>query len=44
MEDIVFKTSLSMEEIEKRFTGMDYFAILMDSLEEALHFSRLENE
>ena len=43
MEDIVFKTSLSMEEIEKRFTGMDYFTILMGSLEEALLLSRLEN-
>ena len=43
MEDIVFKTDLSMEEIEKRFTGMDYFTALLISLEEALFFSRLEN-
>lgn len=40
MEDIVFKTGLSMEEIEKKFTGMNHFVVLMDSLEEALLFSR----
>ena len=33
MEDIVFKTDLSMEEIEKRFAGMDGFTLLMASLE-----------
>ena len=43
MEDIVFKTDLSMKEIAKIFTGMDFFAALIASLKDALRFSRFEN-
>lgn len=40
MSDLVFKSSLSMEEIENNFSDMDFFSDLMEGLEEALAFSK----
>ena len=40
MSDTVFKSSLSIEEIERNFAETDYFSELMDALEEALAYSR----
>ena len=40
MKDPVFKSSLSMEEIESNFAEMDFFSDLMDGLEEALAHSK----
>ena len=36
MNEAKFESSLSMEEIEKNFEGMDFFSGLMDGLTEAL--------
>ena len=40
MSELTFKSSLSMEEIEKNFSEMDFFSGLMDGLEEALAYSK----
>lgn len=40
MADATFKSTLSMEEIEKNFAGMDFFSDLMGGLEEALAYSK----
>ena len=40
MADAVFKSTLSMEEIEKNFAEMDFFSDLMGGLEEALAYSK----
>ena len=42
MSELKFKSSLSMEEIENNFESMDIYSCLMDSLEEALAYSRRE--
>ncbi len=38
MADLIFKTSLSDEEIENNFKDMDFFGELMDGLTEALAY------
>ena len=40
MVEPVFKSSLTMEEIEKNFEGVDFFAGVMEGLEEALAHSK----
>ena len=40
MNELVFKSNLTMEEIEKNFSEMDFFSGLMDGLEEALAYSK----
>lgn len=40
MADLTFNTSLSDEEIANNFKDMDYFGELMDSLSEALAYSK----
>lgn len=40
MDELVFKSNLTMEEIEKNFSEMDFFSGLMDGLEEALAYSK----
>ena len=40
MNDIMFESSLTMEEIEKNFEGMDFFSGLMDGLTEALSYEQ----
>lgn len=40
MNELVFKSSLSIEEIESNFSDMDFFTDLMEGLEEALAFSK----
>lgn len=40
MSDYTFKSSLTMEEIEKNFADMDFFSGLMEGLEEALAYSK----
>lgn len=40
MADATFKSSLSMEEIEKNFAEIDFFSDLMGGLEEALAYSK----
>jgi len=43
MEELVFTSSLSMEEIEKNFEDFDLFAEIMAGLEEALAYERVMN-
>ncbi len=40
MNELTFKSSLTMEEIESNFAEMDFFSGLMDGLEEALAYSK----
>lgn len=40
MSDLTFKSSLTMEEIEKNFAEMDFFSGLMEGLEEAVAYSK----
>lgn len=40
MNELVFKSSLTMEEIENNFSEMDFFSGIMDGLEEALAYSK----
>ncbi len=40
MNELIFKSSLTMEEIERNFSEMDFFSDLMDGLEEALAYSK----
>lgn len=40
MNDLTFKSDLTMEEIDKNFSEMDFFSGLMDGLEEALAYSK----
>lgn len=40
MNELTFKSSLTMEEIESNFAEMDFFSDLMDGLEEALAYSK----
>lgn len=40
MAEPVFKSSLSMEEIERNFAEMDFFSDMMAGLEEALAYSK----
>lgn len=40
MNELTFKSSLTMEEIERNFSEMDFFSDLMDGLEEALAYSK----
>ena len=39
MSEHIFKSSLTMEEIEKNFADVDVFAGIMDGLQEALAHS-----
>lgn len=40
MNELTFKSSLTMNEIERNFAEMDFFSDLMDGLEEALAYSK----
>lgn len=40
MADLKFTSTLSMEEIEENFQGIDFFSGIMDGLEEALAHSK----
>ena len=40
MSDYIFKSNLTMEEIEKNFDDIDFFSGLMEGLEEALAYSK----
>ena len=40
MNELTFKSRLTMEEIERNFSEMDFFSDLMDGLEEALAYSK----
>ena len=40
MNELPFKSSLTMNEIERNFSEMDFFSDLMDGLEEALAYSK----
>lgn len=40
MEELTFKSNLTMEQIEQNFAEMDFFSELMDGLEEALAYSK----
>ena len=40
MADSIFKSSLSVEEIEKNFEGIDFFSGIMDGLQEALAYEK----
>lgn len=40
MEDLTFRSSLSMDEIEANFNGTDFFAGMMDGLNEALAYRK----
>ena len=40
MNELTFKSSLTMNEIERNFSEMDFFSDLMDGLEEALAYSK----
>lgn len=40
MDELRFKTSLTMEEIEENFKDVDFFSGLMDGLQEALAYER----
>ena len=40
MSDYIFKSNLTMEEIEKNFDDIDFFCGLMEGLEEALAYSK----
>ena len=40
MKEPVFKSNLTMKEIESNFEGMDFFGELMEGLTEALAYSK----
>ena len=40
MSEPIFKSSLSMEEIEANFKDVDFFSGVMEGLEEALAYKR----
>ena len=42
MDEIVFRSFLSMDEIEANFAGVDLFSALMEGLEEALEYARTQ--
>lgn len=40
MMELQFESSLTMEQIEENFSGIDFFAGIMDGLEEALAYEK----
>lgn len=40
MSELIFESSLSMEEIEENFKNVDFFSGVMEGLEEALAYSK----
>ena len=40
MVELQFESTLTMEEIEQNFAGVDFFAGIMDGLEEALAYEK----
>ena len=43
MEEIIFKSSLSQQEMEDNFAGFNFFDGLMESLTEVLAYSKEEH-
>lgn len=40
MAELQFESTLTMEEIEQNFAGIDFFSGIMDGLEEALAYEK----
>lgn len=40
MSELIFKSSLTTEEIEENFKNVDFFSGIMDGLQEALAYSK----
>ena len=40
MSELIFKSSLTPEEIEENFKNVDFFSGIMDGLQEALAYSK----